>query len=62
MGSSRGPRFTDLDVEYLSALSRVVGVLPVLARADTLTAHERQQMRERVAAAMAEHTSDMGEE
>nr|XP_054598105.1 uncharacterized protein septin12 isoform X2 [Nothobranchius furzeri] len=43
-----GHRLRPLDVEFMKRLGKVVSIVPVIAKADTLTVDERQEFKERI--------------
>uniref|UniRef100_A0A1A8HWD8 Septin 12 n=1 Tax=Nothobranchius kuhntae TaxID=321403 RepID=A0A1A8HWD8_NOTKU len=43
-----GHRLRPLDVEFMKRLGEVVSIVPVIAKADTLTVDERQEFKERI--------------
>lgn len=45
-------RLRPIDVEFMKRLGKIVSIVPVIAKADTLTIEERQEFKERV----TEHT------
>lgn len=45
-------RLRPIDVEFMKRLGKIVSIVPVIAKADTLTIEERQEFKERV----MEHT------
>lgn len=42
------PRLRPLDLEFMRRLSKIVNVVPVIAKADTLTLEERAEFKQRV--------------
>jgi len=44
-----------IDLEVLRRLHRKVNVVPVIAKADTLTTHEVKKLKERILADIEEH-------
>lgn len=46
-------RLRPIDVEFMKRLGKIVSIVPVIAKADTLTIEERQEFKERV----MKHTS-----
>lgn len=42
------PRLRPLDLEFMKRLGRIVNVVPVIAKADTLTLEEREEFKQRV--------------
>lgn len=42
------PRLRPLDLEFMRRLSKIVNVVPVIAKADTLTLEEREEFKQRV--------------
>ncbi|XP_067427513.1 uncharacterized protein septin12 isoform X1 [Thunnus thynnus] len=43
-----GHRLRPIDVEFMKRLGKVVSIVPVIAKADTLTIEERQEFKERI--------------
>lgn len=43
-------RLRPLDLEFMRRLSKIVNVVPVIAKADTLTLEERAEFKQRVRA------------
>lgn len=41
-------RLRPIDVEFMKRLGKIVSIVPVIAKADTLTVEERQEFKERV--------------
>lgn len=41
-------RLRPIDVEFMKRLGKIVSIVPVIAKADTLTIEERQEFKERV--------------
>lgn len=41
-------RLRPIDIEFLKRLGEIVSIVPVIAKADTLTIEERQEFKERV--------------
>lgn len=41
-------RLRSIDIEFMKRLGRIVSIVPVIAKADTLTIEERQEFKERV--------------
>lgn len=48
-------RLRQLDLEVLKRLHRKVNVVPVIAKADTLTTYEVKKLKERILADIEEH-------
>lgn len=42
------PSLRQLDVEFMKRLSHSVNIIPVIAKADTMTIEERQEFKQRV--------------
>jgi len=54
--TARSPRsLRQIDLEVLRRLHRKVNVVPVIAKADTLTTHEVKKLKERILADIEEH-------
>lgn len=49
----RGPSLKPLDVQFMKAIHNKVNVVPVIAKADTLTLRERERLKRRVRATVA---------
>lgn len=45
---SLGPSLRPLDLEFMKHLSKVVNVIPVIAKADTMTLEEKSEFKQRV--------------
>ena len=45
---SCSPRLKPLDVQFMKAIHNKVNVVPVIAKADTLTLRERERLKRRV--------------
>ncbi|XP_037649000.1 neuronal-specific septin-3 isoform X2 [Sebastes umbrosus] len=43
-----GHRLRPIDVEFMKRLGKIVSIVPVIAKADTLTIEERQEFKERI--------------
>uniref|UniRef100_A0A3B3B9D2 Neuronal-specific septin-3-like n=2 Tax=Oryzias melastigma TaxID=30732 RepID=A0A3B3B9D2_ORYME len=43
-----GHRLRPIDVEFMQRLGKIVSIVPVIAKADTLTVEERQEFKERI--------------
>ncbi|XP_038134854.1 neuronal-specific septin-3-like isoform X1 [Cyprinodon tularosa] len=43
-----GHRLRPIDVEFMKRLGKIVSIVPVIAKADTLTVEERQEFKERI--------------
>ncbi|KAL3053067.1 hypothetical protein OYC64_005571 [Pagothenia borchgrevinki] len=43
-----GHRLRQIDVEFMKRLGKIVSIVPVIAKADTLTIEERQEFKERI--------------
>lgn len=43
-----GPRLRPLDLEFMKHLSKVVNIIPVIAKADTMTLEEKSEFKQRV--------------
>lgn len=43
-------RLRSIDIEFMKRLGRIVSIVPVIAKADTLTIEERQEFKERASA------------
>lgn len=41
-------RLRSIDIEFMKRLGTIVSIVPVIAKADTLTIEERQEFKERV--------------
>ncbi|KAK4297575.1 hypothetical protein Pmani_030028 [Petrolisthes manimaculis] len=53
--SPTGHSLSSLDVEVLSRLDKITNVIPVIAKADTLTVEERSAFKERIRADLTDH-------
>lgn len=45
---SLGPSLRPLDLEFMKHLSKVVNIIPVIAKADTMTLEEKSEFKQRV--------------
>lgn len=54
--SVRASRLRPIDVEFMKRLGKIVSIVPVIAKADTLTIEERQDFKERVSGNTHTHT------
>ena len=43
-----GPSLRPLDLEFMKHLSKVVNIIPVIAKADTMTLEEKSEFKQRV--------------
>ncbi|XP_049599822.1 neuronal-specific septin-3 isoform X2 [Syngnathus scovelli] len=46
--AATGHRLRPIDVEFMKRLGKIVSIVPVIAKADTLTIEERQEFKERI--------------
>ena len=46
--ASLGPSLRPLDLEFMKHLSKVVNIIPVIAKADTMTLEEKSEFKQRV--------------
>lgn len=46
--SPLGPSLRPLDLEFMKHLSKVVNIIPVIAKADTMTLEEKSEFKQRV--------------
>ncbi|KAM9843142.1 uncharacterized protein ACBR49_012368 [Aulostomus maculatus] len=46
--AATGHRLRPIDVEFMRRLGKIVSIVPVIAKADTLTIEERQEFKERI--------------
>lgn len=46
--TSLGPSLRPLDLEFMKHLSKVVNIIPVIAKADTMTLEEKSEFKQRV--------------
>ncbi|XP_077390364.1 neuronal-specific septin-3 isoform X2 [Festucalex cinctus] len=46
--AATGHRLRPIDVEFMKRLGKIVSIVPVIAKADTLTIDERQEFKERI--------------
>ncbi|XP_051905593.1 neuronal-specific septin-3 isoform X4 [Hippocampus zosterae] len=53
--AATGHRLRSIDVEFMKRLGKIVSIVPVIAKADTLTIEERQGFKERIRQDLAGH-------
>ncbi|KAM8824088.1 uncharacterized protein ACB058_020440 isoform 2-T2 [Synchiropus picturatus] len=46
--AATGHRLRPIDIEFMKRLGKIVSIVPVIAKADTLTIEERQEFKERI--------------